>query len=153
MSLSSWTDEPPQAGRETETWFPRKHRASLSCREMLQQILMVFLVTSRHNESSVPPTEFLLSSPVIILKSVESPFLLFSVCTLSSPSLPPSLPTYCEDLRVSFLSFLLLLFIILYHSLSFSVHLSLPSPCFVSRLITILFSAFNLLRWLQYIYT
>lgn len=54
------------------------------------------LVNGRHNESAVPPTEFLLSTPaVVILKWVESPFLLLcmsalfqssvkSVCPLSS---------------------------------------------------------------------
>lgn len=73
-----------QTGRETaRPWSLAKHRASLSCREMFQQTLMVFLVNSRHNESFVPPTEFLLSTPtVVILKSVESSFLLFSMSAL-----------------------------------------------------------------------
>lgn len=56
--------------------------APSSCREMFQQTLMVLLVNTWHNESSVPPPLFPFPT-VQILKSVESPSLLH-VCTFSS---------------------------------------------------------------------
>ncbi len=141
--LNGGADEPPQAGRETERpWSPGKHHASLSCREMFQQTLMVFLVNSRHNECSVLPTEFLLSTPtVVILKSVESPSLLY-VCTLSSLS-PPFLAL---PLRRSLGQFVLFFF----HFIVPCLFLSLfpPIPLFLS-LMWLQFSVFNLLHWRQ----
>ena len=90
---------------DREEVISEKHRAPSSCREMFQWTLKVFLVNSRHNDSSVPPTEFQLSTPtVVILKSVESAFLLFfsAVCLHSFLSLPPPSPSfYCEDHRDS----------------------------------------------------
>ncbi len=78
---------------------------------------MVFLVKTGHNESSVPPTGFLLSTPaVVILKSVE----FLSVCALSrlrlisSNSFTPFKPSESR----SALQFLLL----------FPLLLSCPSP-------------------------
>lgn len=42
------------------------HRAA--GKKTYQRILMVFLVNSRHNESAVPPPEFLLSTPTLNIK-------------------------------------------------------------------------------------
>lgn len=71
-------------------------------------LLMVLLVNSWHNDSSVPPPEFLLSTlTVLILKSVESPLLLFSLFALFlllSPLSPPSLP-FRQFANPLFLSF------------------------------------------------
>lgn len=97
LPLNSWADEPPQAGRQ---WSPGKHRASLSCREMLQQTLMVFLVNSQHNESSVPPSEFLLSTPtVVILKWSRISFSPLYVCTLFLSFLPSVLHSFNPTAR------------------------------------------------------
>lgn len=88
------------------------HRAA--GKKTYQRILMVFLVNSRHNESAVPPPEFLLSTPTLNIKISRISSLFSSLCRFLS--------TLCEDPRDTLSSFL--------SSLAVSSHVSLMITIF-----------------------
>lgn len=101
------------SGRERDGDAVISRKASrlieLQEKKSYQQILMVFLVNSRHNESAVPPPEFLLSTPTLNIKISRISSLFSSLCRFLS--------TLCEDPRDTLSSFL--------SSLAVSSHVSL----------------------------